>query len=352
MKRLIEKLIIAIVTVAIIYIVYRYYDKGYVVEDDDIYTLQIELGPKPDIQIKEDSNPFVTATPFYFANEKYYFVGANDNEDDKLLYKINGQYLNLIDNVKISSKYHTYGAIAIHKNGYSNLLVCRANGVFYYRFDGKNDYEMKEIYKSDTLHPISISLSLGEKTWRSNLIEDRLSHIMRYTKRDFSKLQNKMDFAKLKNAEIDVANGGAIEIYESDGHKRQFRTMCGYPISPAIAKISGSFTFAGEFRENKEVRSKSPIELLTLPEIIYRGSCRKAIYLKFADKYIGDTVYVLTTTGKIKKRELIKPIMYGGVLSDYLEIVLDASAKRFSLVQKNGREMHRNIDNGTFIELK
>ena len=102
----------------------------------------------------------------YNDGDEYIFVGGGQDQDDALLLYENGKLINKIQDTNLSSKSATYGAVSLDldKDGFSDLIVARENGVTLYK-NNKNGMFQKRIIlpKQEKTIPIGLAISDYDK---------------------------------------------------------------------------------------------------------------------------------------------------------------------------------------------
>jgi len=89
------------------------------------------------------------------------FVGGGEGLPDRLLIKDNnGMIIDLIDQTGLSSRSATYDVVVadLDYNGYSDLIIARKNGVFFYKNKGKGRFKMEKISDNPDKIPLQVNV--------------------------------------------------------------------------------------------------------------------------------------------------------------------------------------------------
>ncbi len=180
MKKLVFIFVI-IILIAILVAVYYWNNWTYnflineVTHSTKNYLLSILTIPNPEIPQKtpfernwkslRTSYPYVASVPIDINNtgHELLFLGGGINQDDVLLDYQDGKLVNVIGETNLSDKkYATYGGVSVDmdKDGYSDLIVARQNGVFLYKNNKNGTFSKKQILQeqSDKV-PVSLAVT-------------------------------------------------------------------------------------------------------------------------------------------------------------------------------------------------
>jgi hypothetical protein len=126
---------------------------------------------------------FVAAVPITIKNKQHLFVGGGKNQDDMLLtYQDDDQDGKMIDVIKgtgLSSKSPSHGGVSVDmdKDGYTDLIVAREDGVTLYKNNKDGTFTGKKILeeKKDTI-PIAIAVTDYNKDGNIDLYISQFIH--------------------------------------------------------------------------------------------------------------------------------------------------------------------------------
>ncbi len=122
----------------------------------------------------KNSYPYTAAIPIDLQNtgQESLFIGGGENQDDVLLTYQDGKLINIIDGTGLSSKSPTYGGVSIDmdKDGYSDLVIARQDGVTLYKNRKNGRFKSKKIMDSTpNTVPLAVSVVDFDKDGNADL---------------------------------------------------------------------------------------------------------------------------------------------------------------------------------------
>lgn len=178
----IQKKVIVVLIVLIFIISYNLFKKykKYMIIGNEVadiskqYLLSILTIPNDEIAVKQSFNrssvplvkelAFVGAIPIDVNNDgkEALFVGGGTDQEDVLLINKDGNMVNIIEGTGLSdSTSPTHGGVSIDmdKDGYSDLIIARQNGVTLYKNNKDGTFSKKKIVEESSIStPVAVSV--------------------------------------------------------------------------------------------------------------------------------------------------------------------------------------------------